>query len=58
LKAEQDDLRQRLELDDPINAIHQYVMPTKGIVEFATYNGAFVKKKDPICSIRFDQVPS
>ena len=58
MKAEQDDLKERIELDDHIDPIHQCVKPAEGIVEFATYNGAFIKKKDPICSIRFDQAAS
>jgi hypothetical protein len=54
LKAEQDDLQERIELDNQIQDLHRYVMPAKGTVEFETYSGAFVKKKDIICSIRFD----
>ena len=55
LAAERADLKQRIDLDNKINAIHQYVCPARGTVEFETYHGAFVKEKDHICTIRFDQ---
>lgn len=49
LKAEQDDLKERLKLNQKINEIHMYVMPFDGFVEFKTFNGAFVRKHDQIC---------
>jgi hypothetical protein len=54
LKAEQDELNQLIELNEQISDLHKYSMPRKGAVEFETYSGAFLKKGDAICAIRFD----
>jgi hypothetical protein len=51
LKAEQDDLEERLKVNQKINEIHTYVMPFDGFVEFKTFNGAFVRKRDQICVV-------
>jgi hypothetical protein len=53
LKAEQDDLKQRLDLDDQIRELHVYVLPAIGVVDFHTYDGAFVKEDDLICTVKF-----
>jgi hypothetical protein len=51
LKAEKDDIEARLKLNQQINEIHTYVMPFDGFVEFKTFNGAFVKKRDELCIV-------
>jgi hypothetical protein len=53
LKAELQDLDDSIALNEEIRELHQYRMPQKGDVEFETFSGAFVKKRDQICTIKF-----
>lgn len=50
-EAEQDDLKQRIELNSQIRKVHQFSMPFEGYVEAHTYAGAFVEEGDPICTV-------
>jgi len=52
LKAEEEDLNKRIQLDEQIRKLHLYALPAIGIVDFHTYDGAFVKEDDVICTVK------
>jgi hypothetical protein len=54
LNAELQDLAERIVLNAEIRKLHQYSMPQRGEVQFQTFGGAFLKKRDPICTVEFN----
>jgi hypothetical protein len=53
LSAEMQDLDASIALNGEIKKLHQYCMPQKGDVQFETFGGAFLRKQDQICTIKF-----
>jgi hypothetical protein len=51
--AELKDLTERIVLNQGIREVNSFAAPRDCSVELHTYEGAFVEKGDPICTIRF-----
>jgi hypothetical protein len=51
VRAERQDLEERIMLDQKIREIHEYRMPFSGTIEVHSYSAAFLEKGDPICTI-------